>query len=104
MPKRCFGRSRLEYLGYWITREGIQPMPMKVQAILAIKPPKDERQLRRFIGMVNFCRDMWIQRSELLAPLTEFTSKTAKWQWTERQEKAFQTIKKVLSNEVLLVF
>jgi len=41
--KSIFGKSELEYLGYWITREGIQPMPKKVQAIFAIQPPKDKR-------------------------------------------------------------
>jgi len=81
--KSFFGKSELEYLGYWITREGIQPMPKKVQAILAIQPPKDIRQLRRFIGMIKFYRDMWIRRSEILAPLTELTSKTVKSSWTE---------------------
>jgi len=29
--KSFFGKSELEYLGYWITREGIQPVPKKVQ-------------------------------------------------------------------------
>ena len=28
--KSFFGKSELEYLGYWITREGIQPVPKKV--------------------------------------------------------------------------
>jgi len=28
--KSSFGKSELEYLGYWITREGIQPVPKKV--------------------------------------------------------------------------
>jgi len=51
--------------------EGIQPMPKKVQAILAIQPPKDKRQLRRFIGMIHFYRDMWIRRSEIPACLSE---------------------------------
>jgi len=60
--KSFFGKSsKPEYLGYWMTREDIQPMPKKVQAILAIQPPKDKRQLRRFIGMINFYRDMWIR-------------------------------------------
>jgi len=46
MPKsHFFGKSKLEYLGYWITREGSQPMPKKVQAILAIQPPKDKGSL-----------------------------------------------------------
>ena len=47
---------------------------------------------------------MWIRRSEILAPLSELTSKTAKWQWAEKQEKAFQMIKKVISKEVLLAY
>jgi len=84
--KSFFGKSELEYLGYWIIREGIQPMPKKVQAILAIQPPKDKRQLRRCIGMINLFRDIWIRRSEILALLTDLTSKTAKCQWTERQK------------------
>jgi Reverse transcriptase (RNA-dependent DNA polymerase) len=29
-----FAQQQLEYLGYWITREGIQPQPKKIQAIL----------------------------------------------------------------------
>jgi len=75
-----------EELEYWITRKGIQPILKKVQAILAMQPPKDKRHLRRFIGMKNFYRDLWICRSEILDPLTELTSKTTKWQWTDRQE------------------
>ena len=33
--------------------------------------------------MVNYYRDMWIRRSDTLAPLTALTSKEAKWRWTE---------------------
>ena len=42
--KSFFARGELEYLGYWITRDGIQPMPKKVQAILKLAEPKT-RQL-----------------------------------------------------------
>ena len=31
--KSFFGCSELEYLGYWITRDGIQPLPKKIEAI-----------------------------------------------------------------------
>ena len=34
--KSFFGRSELEYLGYWVTRQGIMPVPKKVDAIQAI--------------------------------------------------------------------
>jgi Reverse transcriptase (RNA-dependent DNA polymerase) len=81
--KSFFGREELEYLGYWISRSGIQPIAKKVEAIKNIAPPTTKRELRRFIGIVNYYRDMWVRRADVLAPLTALTSKTAKWRWTE---------------------
>ena len=59
--KSFFGRSALEYLGYWITRTGVQPLPKKVSAIKNIATPKTTREVRKFVGMVNYYRDMWIR-------------------------------------------
>ena len=97
IKKSFFAKPELEYLGYWITREGIQPIPKKIQAILRIAEPKTRKQLRSFIGMMNFYRDMWIRRSHILAPLSKLTSKDVKWQWTEKEQKAFSMAKKVMS-------
>ena len=47
------------------------------EAIQALTVPKTREQLRQVIGMINFYRDMWQKRSELLAPLTVLTSKTS---------------------------
>jgi len=47
---------------------------------------------------------MWIQRSEILAPLTALTSKTVPWQWREQHEKSFWLIKKTMSRETLLPY
>ena len=70
--RKCFfGQSELEYLGYWLTRDGIQPQPKKVEVILRLDPPKNKCQLRHFLGMVNYYRDMWRRRSHLLAPPTK---------------------------------
>ena len=92
--KSFFAKEELEYLGYWITREGVMPVPKKVQAILNIAIPKTKKQLRRFIGMINYYRDMFIRRSEMLAPLTALTSKNAKWEWIDVHTNAFNKIKK----------
>ena len=87
--KSFFAQEQLEYLGYWITRDGIQPQPKKVQAILNIKPPTNKTQLRSFIGMVNYYRDAWIRRSEdILAPLAELCGKNATWHWTDVHQTA----------------
>ena len=81
--KSFFARSELEYLGYFITKEGIRPVEKKVEAIMNLAPPTTKKQLRRFIGLVNFYRDMWQHRSTLLAPLTKLTSKSVPWKWTD---------------------
>jgi hypothetical protein len=102
--KSFFAREELEYLGYWITRDGIQPTVSKVKAIGAIEPPQTKKQLRRFIGMVNYYRDMWGKRSEILAPLASLTSKQAKWKWEPEHQKAFEDMKAIISREAMLAY
>ncbi len=69
--KSSFCSHEIEYLGYILTREGIKPQPEKVQVILMINPPNNIKELRHFLGMVQYYRDMWGRRSEMLAPLTD---------------------------------
>ena len=103
--RKCyFAEAQLEYLGYWLTRSGIQPQPKKVEAILRLSPPTNKRQLRHFLGMINYYRDMWKRRSHYSAPLTGLVSKTVKFVWGAEQQQAFDRIKKVISRETLLSF
>ena len=47
---------------------------------------------------------MWIHRSEVLAPLTSMTSKQAKWNWDDKCQQAFDTIKKLVARKTLLSY
>jgi hypothetical protein len=44
ISKSNFLAEQIEYLGYWITRQGIQPLPNKVESILNIKAPKTRKE------------------------------------------------------------
>ena len=109
--------EEVEYLGYVLTRSGIKPQPEKVSAILAIQPPANVKQLRRFLGMVQYYRDMWEKRSHILAPLTDLVgecghskvtrkNKTKKksWYWSDVHQKAFEAVKAALAKDVLLAY
>jgi hypothetical protein len=103
--RKCtFAKHELEYLGFWVTRQGIQPQPKKVEAIQRLARPKTKRQLRHFLGMVNYYRDMWRRRSHILAPLTSLSGTKAKWQWGTEQQRAFDEVKRVMSREAILSF
>ena len=100
--KSCFGAHKFDYLGYHVTRDGVMPIPKKVEAIQALAVPKTRKQLSQFIGMINFYRDMWQKRSELLAPLTAITSKNVKYDWKDEHQKCFEAVKRVIGGELLL--
>ena len=85
--KSLFAVKELKYLGFWLTQTGIQPQPKKVEAIARLTHPKTTKQLRRFLGMVNFYRDMWKGRSQVLAPLTEYASKKKPFRMERRTTK-----------------
>jgi hypothetical protein len=108
---------RVEYLGYILTREGVSPQPKKLQAILALNPPNNVKELRHFLGMVQYYRDMWAKRSEMLAPLSDLVgecgeTKTARknkvkkkpWQWDSIHQIAFDNVKTTIAKEVVLAY
>jgi len=71
--KKCnFGVTEVKYLGYIITRDGIKPDPKKIQAIVDLARPTTVTDMKGFLGMVQFYRDMWQRWSHtMLHPLIE---------------------------------
>ncbi len=115
--KLTFCAVEIEYLGYVLTRDSIKPQSNKVQAILAIKPPTGVRQLRHFLGMVQYYRDLWARWSNMLAPLTSLVgecsqtkstkakgTKKVPWHWDEVHQRAFNHIKATIAKDVVLAY
>ena len=92
------------YLGFWVTRTGIRPMNKKVESIVNMKPPKNTKEVRAFIGIVNYYRDMCAKRSHLLHPLTELTSHKVKFKWTNLGQKKIDDIIRLVSQDTLLAY
>ena len=47
--------------------------PKTMQRLVAMKESKNKRQVRQFLGGINFCRKMWRNRSHVLALLAVLT-------------------------------
>ena len=99
-------QKELEYLGYILTDKGVKPQEKKVEVMKRIKTPTNSKQLKHFLGMVNFYRDVWKNCSRILAPLSKLSSKTGKlnWRWGKEQPKAFEQAKEILAREALLSY
>jgi hypothetical protein len=88
-----------------------------VQAIPALNLPNNVKELKHFLRMVQYYRDMWARRSEMLAPLTDLVgecgetkttrmNKTKKkpWRWDLIHQQAFGSIKAAIAKETVLAY
>jgi RNase H-like domain found in reverse transcriptase len=96
--------QEVDYLGYTPSTKGIKPQNKIIIAILALAPLKNKRQLRSFLGFVNFYRQLWYHRSHIITPLTAITSDEAKWVWGTVQKEAFLEILNTIAFQVLLKY
>ena len=67
-------------------------------------PPKNTRELLTFIGIVNYYRDMWDRRLNLLHPLNALTSPNVKFKWTDVEQQSFYDINRTVTHDTLLVY
>ena len=72
-----------------ITPTGIKPIPKKIEAVTRLQRPKTVKQLKSFLGMVNFYRDTWAKRSHILAPLYDLISEVGA---KKKQTKTFSIL------------
>jgi hypothetical protein len=88
-----------------------------VQAILAIKLLTGVRQLRHFLGMVQYYRDLMARRSNMLAPLTSLVgecsqtkstkakgTKKVPWHWDKVHQRAFGHVKATIAEDIVLAY
>ena len=107
-PSKCeWAVQETEWLGHWLTPDGIRPLPSKIKGILAIAPPTTPKQVRSFLGMVNYYNDSFPRRAEILAPisaLSHVSPSAFASHWTTECDEAFKKIKALIAQDVLLYY
>ena len=83
--KSLFCQVEIEYLGHWIMRDHIEPMPKKVEAMERTAKPKNETKLCSFVGLINYFCNLWMRHSEILAPLTNSCGANSTWKWGAKE-------------------
>jgi len=90
------------FLGVVIGLEGIKMEEEKVKGVLEWPMPKSVKDIQKFLGLANYyCR--FIKGFATVArPLHDLVKKDKRWEWTEKEEKAFKELKERFTKEPVL--
>ena len=93
---RCnFFQNNITYLSHILDKEGIRPHPDKIKAITAMPEPKNQSELRSFLGMANYYDRFVPGLATNCAPLNDLLQKNK--QWSEHVE-AVKSVKRLLTS------
>ena len=109
-PDKCqWAVAETNFLGFWMTPTGLKPWKQKVEAILRLDKPKTLKQLRAFVGLVNFYKLFFKGRAHIMGPLTDLNGldpeqgkRNFARYWTAEHDRAFEATKQMVAKEVLL--
>lgn len=101
--KKCqFLATRIEYLGYLIEDNKIEPSQNKVDAVINFPKPTNTKMIQSFLGLTGYFRKFIQDYSILAKPLSDLLKKDAKFQFEDKQEQAFNNLKHKLAMKPVL--
>ena len=106
-PRKCkLFKTSLVYMGHQVSIiDGIPhitPVKSRVDAIVKLDPPKSPKNCKQFCGMVNYLSMFLKDLQTKLIPIYHLTKKGVPFHWGELHQKAFEQIKKDLTEAPVL--
>ena len=104
LSKYSFFKKHLHYLGHLISSDGLLPTVEKTIAIKDLAPPSNVHEVQVAMGMFNYYRKFIPNFAEIAKSIVSLTKKNTKFQWTEKCQVAFDTLKNYLTEGPILVY
>jgi hypothetical protein len=92
----------VKFLGHTISSEGTSVDPTKVQEVMDWKPPTSVHQIRSFLGLAGYYRRFIPDFSKIAKRMTKLLKKEVKFQWDDKCDEAFHTLRKLLTTAPVL--
>ena len=96
-------KNVVEYLGHFISDQGISVDKRKIEAVRNWPTPSNVSELRSFLGLASYYRKFVKGFSALVTPLTALLHKEQAFRWDTEQKKAFDEIKHCLTTAPVLL-
>lgn len=102
LAKCHFAHATINYLGHEVGMGKVAPLTAKIEAIQAIPPPKNRRELRRFLGLAGYYRRFCPNFAHVSSPLTDLISPKVEFEWSPECRESFHKLKCFLTSEPVL--
>jgi hypothetical protein len=96
--------KEVPFHGHLLTTEGLKPDPEKVRAIREMPRPENRADVLRLNGMVTYLSRFLPHLSDVMKPLRDLTHKDVVWIWSDAHEKAWDSVKKLISAAPVLAY
>nr|GEU30186.1 reverse transcriptase domain-containing protein [Tanacetum cinerariifolium] len=100
--KHEFWISKVQFLGHIIDSRGIHVDPANIESIRDWASPKTPTEIRQFLGLYGYYRRFIEGFLKIAKSMTKLTQKGIKFDWSEKEENAFQLIKQKLWSAPIL--
>ncbi|GFX43078.1 retrovirus-related Pol polyprotein from transposon 297 [Trichonephila clavipes] len=101
--EKChFARDKLKYLCLIISKEGIETNNSKVKEIAEMKPPKNNKEVSKFLGIAGWYQKFIPHHADICEPLYRLKKKGAKFNWSTEAQDAFNKVKRELTDAPVL--
>ncbi|XP_017970500.1 PREDICTED: uncharacterized protein LOC108660728 [Theobroma cacao] len=101
--KYFFGVISRKLLGFVVSERGIEVDPDKVQAIRDLPPPKIQKEVRGFLGMLIYIAQFISQLTLKCDPIFKLLHKHNPRAWNEECQVTFDKVKEYLLSPSMLV-
>ena len=103
--EKCkFKVSKLKYIGHILTPNGLKPDPEKVEAVQKMPAPGSKKELRRFLGMINYMGKFIPDLAQKTSIVRDLLKERNEWQWLPEHQKCFNDLKLGCSSQPTLVY
>ena len=100
--KSKFLMEKITYLGFDISKDGIEPHESKVETLIKMQYPRHLKDLISFLGAVQYYGRFIPNMSTLVEPLNRL--RTSEWQFGDEEKRSFDELKEVLASSRVLIF
>ena len=81
--------NRIMWLGHKMNKNGVKPNEEKVEAILKLEPAKNTKELKSFVGAIQYMAKFLPKLAERTDRLRKLLKKNETWKWGTEQEEDF---------------